>query len=92
MIIDRIGAIMESVTIGVRVACPDTDAEQIHELTHNLREAVLDADVDDVRLGTTGTAPAGAKSGEVLAVGALVVTVAPTVVASLIVVVEPPAQ
>jgi hypothetical protein len=52
-------------------------------MANNLREALLDADVDDVRQGTAGSAPTGAKSGEVLAVGALVVTLAPTVVGSL---------
>src|SRR4051794_30044490 len=83
MITDRTGAFMESVMIGVRVICPGADAEQINEFAHNLREAVIDSDVDDVRLGTERTAPAGAKSGELLAIGALAVTLAPTVVESL---------
>ena len=49
---------------------------------------VLDADVDDVQLATAGPAPAGARSGELLAVGALVVTLAPTVVEGLMTVVS----
>lgn len=79
---------MKPATIGVWVLCPDADVEDLHELAHDLREALLDADVDDVRQGTAGTASAGAKSGEVLAVGALVVTLAPTVVESLMTVIS----
>ncbi|MFC4068558.1 hypothetical protein [Actinoplanes subglobosus] len=78
---------MEPATIDVRIVCSDTDDEDIHELAQNLREALLDTDVDDVRQGTSGPAPAGAKSGEVLAVGALLVTLAPPVVENLMVVI-----
>ncbi|MEU8661428.1 hypothetical protein [Actinoplanes philippinensis] len=70
---------MESATIGVRVFSSDADIDDVHELTHNLREALLDTDVDDVRQDTAGPAAVGAKSGEALAVGALVVTLAPVV-------------
>lgn len=79
---------MKPATIGVRVLCPDADVEEVHGLAHNLREALLGADVDDVRQGTVGAVPAGAKSGEALAVGALVVTLAPTVVESLMAVIS----
>jgi hypothetical protein len=79
---------MDSATIGVRVLCPDADVEHTHELALNLREALLGTDVDNVRPGTAGVAPAGAKSGEALAVGALVVTLAPTVVESLMTVIS----
>jgi hypothetical protein len=89
MIADRIGRFsMEQVTIDVRVLCPDLDAESVHELAHDLREIVFEADVDDVRPVTVGPAEPGAKSGGALAIGALVVTLAPTVVESLMVVVS----
>jgi hypothetical protein len=79
---------MEAATMGVRVLVSDADIEGVHELTHNLREALLDTDVDDVRQATAGPAVKGAKSGEVLAVGALVVTLAPPVVEHLMVVIS----
>jgi hypothetical protein len=79
---------MEPATICIRVLDPDADAEGLRDLADSLREAVLDTEVDDVRPATAGQAPAGAKSGEVLAVGALVVTLAPTVVEGLMAVVS----
>jgi hypothetical protein len=79
---------MEPATIRIRVLYPNADAEGLHDLSDNLREAVLDTDVDDVRPATAGQAPAGAKSGEALAIGALVVTLAPTVVEGLMAVVS----
>jgi hypothetical protein len=79
---------MKPATIGVRVFSPDADVEDVHELAHNLRDALLDADVNDVRQGMAGAVPAGAKSGEAFAVGALVVTLAPTVVESLMTVIS----
>jgi hypothetical protein len=79
---------VETVTVGIRVVCPGLDAEGLAELASNLHEAVSATDVDRTRLGIGGPAPAGAKSGEILAVGALVVTLAPTVVGGLIAVVS----
>jgi hypothetical protein len=79
---------VEAVTVGLRVACPGLDAEGLAKLASNLLEAVSATDVDQARLGIGGPAPAGAKSGEVLAVGALVVTLAPTVLEGLIAVVS----
>ncbi|MBM2616435.1 hypothetical protein JIG36_12790 [Actinoplanes sp. LDG1-06] len=62
----------------VRILHATADAEELQELAYNLREALLDSDVDDVRPATTDS-PAGAKSGQALAVGTLIVTLAPTV-------------
>ncbi|MEV4352332.1 hypothetical protein AB0J83_48380 [Actinoplanes sp. NPDC049596] len=52
-------------------------------LSQNLREALLRTGVDDVRPASAGAAPPGTRSGEALAIGALVVTLAPTVVETL---------
>jgi hypothetical protein len=79
---------MKPVTISVRVLVPDADAESLHELANNLREAVLNTDVDDVRPATADPVPVGAKSGEALAIGALVVTLAPTAAEGLMAVVS----
>lgn len=64
----------------MQVLCPGADVDDVHDFTLNLRETLLDTDVGDVQQGVAGAAAAGAKSGEVLAVGALVVTLAPVVV------------
>jgi hypothetical protein len=62
--------------------CGGEEPEGVVELTRSLREDILLIDVEDVRLTTT-SAPAGAKSGDVLAIGALVVAVAPVFAAGL---------
>ena len=69
----------EPVKIDLQVRCAEVDSAGLQELTRNLQQAVLTADVDDVRPATAGRAPEGAKSAEVVAVGALVVTLAPIV-------------
>jgi hypothetical protein len=74
---------MEPLSVGVRVLAPEADAESVQDLTHNLREALLDADVDDVRPAPAGPPPPGAKSAEAVALGSLVVTLAPTVLENL---------
>ncbi|MGW9173684.1 hypothetical protein [Streptomyces decoyicus] len=59
----------------------DTDAEELQSLAEQLRRALLELDVDNVRLARQGgVAPEGAKPGEVIAVGALVVTTVPLLV------------
>ena len=57
----------------------DTDAEEIDELTHRLRRRLVDLDVGQVEPAPGEEPPPGAKVGEVLAVGALIVTVAESV-------------
>ena len=80
--------ILEPLTIELRVGYPGGDHAQTQELAQSLRDAILATDVDDVRPGTAGAAPAGAKSGELLAIGALVVELAPAVVPSLMAIVS----
>jgi hypothetical protein len=79
---------MEPGKIDVRVVVPGADVESVQGLALELRRAILDADVDDVRPAIADATPAGAKSGAALAVGALVVTLAPTVVEGLMAVVS----
>lgn len=79
---------MEAASIGIRVVCPGVDPERLNELASNLAEALLAEDVDNVRAGTGGVAPAGAKAGEVLAIGALFVTLAPAVMEGVMAVVS----
>ncbi|MGP3970242.1 hypothetical protein [Streptomyces sp. 6N223] len=72
--------------LGVQlVGTHDTDAEELARLTGSLRRELLELDVEDVSLARSGAeAPEGAKSGEVVAVGALVVTVAPVLVRQVV--------
>ncbi|BAL89269.1 hypothetical protein AMIS_40490 [Actinoplanes missouriensis 431] len=58
------------------------DAEEIDRRTRTLLAEIRETDVDRVVPGG-GPVPPGAKPGEALAVGALVVTLAPIVVQSL---------
>ena len=76
---------MKMITTEIMVRFPAADAESLSDLTRNLQTIILDeSDVYDVRPATTGPAPAGSKSGEVIAVGALVVTLAPIVLEGLV--------
>ena len=54
-------------------AGPDSDAEELAELTRRLRGQLLELDVDAVEPATAGEAPAGSKGVELLAIGGLVI-------------------
>lgn len=56
-------------------AAPEADDEEIAELCRQLRQELMELDVDAVDQVDTGTVPAGAK-GDVLALGTLLVTLA----------------
>jgi hypothetical protein len=75
--------LMNQVQISLPVACSGLDADGVADLTAELRREVLDTDVDSVELVAAGEAPEGAKSSTLVAVGALAVTLAPTVMESL---------
>ncbi|MGM1075368.1 hypothetical protein ACS0VI_03925 [Streptomyces sp. H28] len=55
----------------------DSDQEELDRLTLQLRERLLELDVDDVALDRSGAVPDGAKPVDALAVGALAVTALP---------------
>lgn len=55
----------------------DSDREEQDVLTLQLREQLLELEVDHVELIRLDAAPAGAKPGEVIALGSLAVTMAP---------------
>lgn len=55
----------------------DVDQAELESLTAQLRQRLLELDVDEVRLARgDGPAPEGAKPGELIAAGTLVVTLA----------------
>ncbi|MFL4908380.1 effector-associated constant component EACC1 [Streptomyces sp. MMS24-I2-30] len=58
----------------------DVDQDELDQLTRELRRQLLELDVADVRVARSdGAVPEGAKPGELIAVGALVVSLAPAV-------------
>jgi hypothetical protein len=58
----------------VQVDAERADAEELAELTGQLRRALLELDVDAAEPAPGGPAPPGAKAAEALALGALVVS------------------
>ena len=54
---------------------PDADRETVDELSRNLRNELLDLDVDSVTQPVAGAAPEGSKGLELVAIGALLVQV-----------------
>jgi hypothetical protein len=65
-------------------ASPDSDQEELDALTTLLREQLLELDVERVELDRAKGAPDGAKPGDVIALGALVATVAPFALRSVV--------
>lgn len=62
------------------IGLSDTDDEELLSLSSQLRRSLLELDVTDVQLACSlNDAAAGAKSGELIAAGTVVVTAAPFV-------------
>lgn len=81
---DRTGTLRMTVAGGA-----DVDDEELDSLTRQLRLALLELEVDDVRAArASGGGPAGAKPGEAVALGVLSVTLAPVVLRSVVRLVE----
>jgi hypothetical protein len=58
------------------VVGPESDAEEVAEATQRLRRELLDLDVEAVGLERAGEPPPGTRAADVMALGALVVSVA----------------
>ncbi|MEV0123247.1 hypothetical protein AB0I16_17240 [Streptomyces sp. NPDC050703] len=76
----RVGVLVEGVQ--------DGDRDELDDLVRQLRERLLELDVDSVELLRGGTPPAGAKSGDLVSLGALTITMAPFVLRSVVRLVE----
>jgi hypothetical protein len=62
------------------IGLSDTDDDELLSLASQLRRSLLELDVTDVQLArSTSDVPAGAKSGELIAAGAVAVTASPFV-------------
>jgi hypothetical protein len=67
----------EALAVRVEIASAgDVEPARLEELTASLRRELNELEVESVEPAPGGSAPSGAKAGEVLALGALVVTVA----------------
>lgn len=64
-------------------APPEADLEELAELGQQLRQELLELNVDSVEAVPEGVAPPGAK-GDVVSLGSLAVTLAPIVIPPLI--------
>jgi hypothetical protein len=53
------------------------DAERLDATTRQLRQRLAELDIESVELASGGAAPTGAKSGEAVALGTLLVTLLP---------------
>lgn len=62
----------------------DGDQEELDELTLQLRERLLELDVDDVEPVRSGDVPDGAEPVDAIAAGALAVTLAPVALRSVL--------
>ena len=60
------------------------DADQVDLQARRLRQQLREFDVDSVELGRGGSIPAGAKAGEVVALGTVLLTLAPAVLPKVI--------
>lgn len=61
-------------SLAIQLTETDAEPERLEELTIELRRELLALDVDDVAPAQAGEAPAGSRSIELAAIGALLVT------------------
>ncbi|HEX9018352.1 MAG TPA: hypothetical protein VF806_04165 [Anaerolineaceae bacterium] len=66
------------------VADENADREALDRLTRELRSELLDLDVESVELARGGPAPDGSKAAEVVTLGALAVSIFPTLIPKLV--------
>jgi hypothetical protein len=62
----------------------DADPEELDHATRSLRAELQDLPIDSISLATAGEVPAGAKAGDAVAIGSLVLSLAPIVMPVLI--------
>lgn len=62
--------------LGLRIADSEADAEELAELVVDLREQLLELDIESADPATAGPAPPGTRAGEIVVAGALTVMLA----------------
>jgi hypothetical protein len=74
----------DNIELTLLVAPGDSDPEALDRATRRLRTELQELPVDSVSLASGGASPAGAKAGDVIALGALTLSLAPVVVPALL--------
>jgi hypothetical protein len=67
----------------LQIGAEEVDPEELDRLTRQLRTDIEELDIESVALAK-GTAPQGAKSGDLVSIGALVIQLAPTALPGLV--------
>jgi hypothetical protein len=73
----------ERMTLAIEGA-PDSDREELARLTGQLRSQLLELDVERVDLVRGGQAPPGSKVADPITIGAIIITLGPTVIQAVI--------
>lgn len=73
----------DNIELTVLIGHRDADADELDRSTRRLRAEIQELPIDSASLLTSET-PAGAKAGEAVTLGALVVSLAPVVVPALV--------
>jgi len=76
--------VTQSLHLTIQIALDEPDNEVLDSLARQLLDELSDQPVESVDLARSGTAPAGTKSAEAITLGALAVTVLPTVLPKLV--------
>ena len=72
-----------SLRLTLQVGAEEVDSEELDRLTRQLRADIRELDIESVALAT-GTAPQGAKSIDLVSIGALIVQLTPTALPALV--------
>jgi len=70
--------------LSIEISASDATEEDIDQMTRQLLSELRDTDVESAELAKGGSAPAGTKSGDAVAMGSIVMTVLPTVLPAII--------
>ena len=73
----------ERLTLAIE-GTPDSDREELAHLTGQLRSQLLELDVERVDLVRGGQAPPGSKVVDPITIGAIIITLAPTVIQAVV--------
>lgn len=73
----------ERLTLAIE-GTPDSDGQELARLTGQLRSQLLELDVERVDLVRAGEVPPGSKVADPITIGAIIITLAPTVIQAVI--------
>lgn len=74
----------KEISVGLAIYEPEADEERVDRLRRLLQEELREAGIATTQVAASASTPAGAKSGEVLSIGALAVSLAPIAVPQLV--------